>query len=102
MPKSKHGRGKHPHYRKANKIRQSPSAGNAAQQPAGDMAMTAPSATAAATPKMPTPKIPTQKKGAAAAAVPLHYEFIPGDLRRIGVLAVIIVAILVILSFVLK
>jgi hypothetical protein len=96
MPKSKHGRGKH--YRKANVVRPPTTATtDMTQQPAANMSMATP-------PTVPTaaPKMPAQKRGTATAALPLHYEFIPGDLKRIGILSVIIIAILIVLFFVLK
>ncbi|MGD0779792.1 MAG: hypothetical protein ABR954_03300 [Dehalococcoidales bacterium] len=50
----------------------------------------------------PAPQAPMQKKPVSSAALPLHYEFIGSDLRRIGILTVIIVAILIVLYLFLK
>jgi len=50
----------------------------------------------------PAPRAPIQKKTMASAALPLHYEFIGSDLRRIGILTAIIVAILIVLFLFLK
>ena len=40
--------------------------------------------------------LPAPKKPATSAALPLHYEFIGSDLKRIGVLACIILALLIV------
>jgi hypothetical protein len=49
---------------------------------------------------MQTPPLP--KKAVASGAIPLHYEYIAGDLRMIGILTVISVVILVVLYIFLK
>ncbi|MHB8105768.1 MAG: hypothetical protein ACYDG5_09590, partial [Dehalococcoidales bacterium] len=98
---SKHGRGKH--VRKMQRMRQmQPNTGvmqsgaSVIPPTSGDISRaTAP----AAAPKAPTapvmPQTQAQRRtGAATTAVPLHYEFIVGDLKRIAILTVIVLAIL--------
>lgn len=98
MPKSKHGRGKHPHIKKRGKMRQMP-AGTEGTRPAADnIAMAAAPANVKPAPPAPFPK----KSAATSAALPIHYEFISGDLKRIGVLAGIIFIILIVLYLFLK
>jgi len=50
----------------------------------------------------PAPQTSGQKRPTTSAALPLHYEFISGDLKRIGILTVVILAVLIVLYFVLK
>jgi hypothetical protein len=45
---------------------------------------------------------PLSKKAVASGALPLHYEYIAGDLRMIAILTAISVAILVVLYIFLK
>ena len=98
MPKSKHGRGKHPHVRKRSKMRQMP-AGTGMAPPAADNIARA-AAPAGVRPASPAS---TQKRSAtSSAALPLHYEFITGDLKRIGILTVIVFIILIVLYLFLK
>ena len=122
---SKHGRGKHSHFRRQQRLQQmqmnagtmQPGAGfmqpntNTMQPTTGAMQQTpgAMQPTPDATPMMPRPavtsptrQIPIQKRAAATAALPLHYEFISGDLKRIGILTVVILAILVVLFIFLR
>jgi len=92
MPgKSRHGKGKHPHHSKKSKAIQRRQAGVIQQQP--DSATAAPAA-----PVQPAP-VPT------AAATPkvrtAQYPYITSELRRIGILAGIILVILIVLSIVL-
>jgi hypothetical protein len=57
----------------------------------------------AAAPANVRPAAPLQKKAAlSSAALPLHFEFISGDLKRIGVLTGIIFVILIVLYLFLK
>ena len=44
----------------------------------------------------PVEPVPLSKKTPALAALPLHYEFIGSDLKRIGVLTVIVVILLIV------
>ena len=91
---SKHGRGKHAHKIK-NRIRpMQPGVSTGIVQPVnGDISRaTAPPVTAA-----PVHQMPAQKRQSSSAALPLHYEFISGDLKAIGILTTIVVAILVVL-----
>jgi hypothetical protein len=113
---SKHGRGKHSHFKRAQRLHQMQM--NSTMQPnTGVMQSTtgamqpSPGAmqTPSATPMTPRPAVtsPTlqasmQKRNASSAALPLHYEFISGDLKRIGILTVAILAILVVLYIFIK
>jgi hypothetical protein len=96
---SKHGRGKHSHKIK-NRIRPTqPGVSAGAIQPVSSdisRATAPPIATA------PAPPMPAQKRQATSAALPLHYEFISGDLKAIGILTGIVVAILIVLVVFLK
>ena len=91
MPgKSRHGKGKHPHHSKKSKAIQRRQAGIVQQQPDSVTAMPAaavqaPMPTATATPKART----------------AHNPYIISELRRIGILAGIILVILIVLSVVL-
>jgi hypothetical protein len=87
--KSKHGRGKH--RKKKSKFRQMRPVTGVPQETSGDIAQA--SAPAAAPPPV---KTHVSKKASATAALPLHYEFIGGDLKRIGILTAIIVALLIV------
>jgi hypothetical protein len=93
MPgKSKHGKGKrYQQIKKPHNIqRQDTAAVNVSTPPAGPIA--APVAE----------KVPAGKTTAAAAAVKAEqYAYIPGDLRRIGILTGIIAVILIVLYFIL-
>ncbi len=88
MPaKSKH---KHFHHKKKNKFRQVQAGTGPTQEASGDIIKaSAPSSTA------PVLKAPIQKKTPTSAALPLHYEFIAGDLKRIGILTGIIIVLLI-------
>jgi hypothetical protein len=91
MPgKSRHGKGKHPHHSKKSKAIQRRQAGILQPQPDSVTAMPtaavqAPVPTATATPKART----------------AQYPYITSELRRIGILAGIILVILIVLSVVL-
>lgn len=94
MPgKSKHGKGKHPHHSKKSRaihrqeVMASRQHGN----------VVAPKPAAVIEP-------PSGLKGAALPAkrTTLQYPYIAGELRRIGILAGVIVIILIALSFVLS
>jgi hypothetical protein len=92
MPgKSKHGRGKHPHHKKS-KFKQRlaaptvPSAAVETPQPARRVV----------TP--PVPRTPTSP----VAPATTQYPYVTGELKRIGILAVIIVVVLIVLSRVLS
>jgi len=88
------------------KMRQMQQGANVMQSSAGvapPVAGNIPSAPARAPAAVaPAPQAPMQKKPVSSAALPLHYEFIGSDLRRIGILTVIIVAILIVLYLFLK
>jgi len=88
--KSKHGRGKHYHHKKKREFRQVQAGTDLAQKTSGDILRAgSPSSTA------PALKAPVQKKTPTSAALPLHYEFIAGDLKRIGILTGVIVILLI-------
>ncbi|OGO17974.1 MAG: hypothetical protein A2Z15_00430 [Chloroflexi bacterium RBG_16_50_11] len=97
MPKSKHGRGKHPHNKKRGQIRPMQAGTGVPQQATSSMTSAAAPASVA-----PTATPPAQKKSIASAALPLHYEFIGSELKRIGILTGIIIVILIILYIFLK
>jgi hypothetical protein len=42
------------------------------------------------------------KKALATAAVPIHYEYIGGDLKRIGILTGVIILVLIVLFIIIK
>jgi hypothetical protein len=94
MPgKSRHGKGKHYHYSKKGKAIQRQAAGTAPAAPSMN-----------ATPKPPVPAAaPLQPRVTAvqARAAENPYPYITSELKRIAVLAGIIIVILVILSIVL-
>jgi hypothetical protein len=100
MPKSRHGRGKHPHYSKKSKAlrRQgTPGPAPAISQAAAGMPDT-PGQVAPAVPR-PAPKVASM----AATKVAVNpYPFITSELRTIAILGGIIVVILVVLSLLLK
>jgi hypothetical protein len=110
--RSKHGRGKHPHFRKKGKFKyMEPGAGvtqasaGVIQPATGGMPMTtaptgaAPSVTA---PAQQAPWQPVQKRPASSVAQSPHYEHIGSELRRIGILTCSIVVILIVLYMFLK
>jgi hypothetical protein len=94
MPgKSKHGKGKR--YR-ASKKSKSLLRKDTVTSPA-------PAATAAAKPSAPIPATPAVKAATAPAGViSSQHAYVPGDLRRIGVLSAIVIVILFVLYFVLS
>jgi hypothetical protein len=93
--KSKHGRGKHSHHKKKDKFRQVQAGTGLTQETSGDILKAgAPSSTA------PVVKAPVQKKAMTSAALPLHYEFIAGDLKRIGILTGIIIVLLIVAYYI--
>jgi hypothetical protein len=119
---SKHGRGKHSHFKRSQRRHQMQMNARMMQQGAdymqpdsGTMQPTTdtvqPSGgtmqpTTGATPMTPkrvvsssTPQMSGQKRPTTSTALPMHYEFISGDLKRIGILTVIILAILIALYF---
>jgi hypothetical protein len=102
---SKHGRGKHSHFKRAQK-RQQMQMNTMAQSNTSEMQPTtnAIQQTPSATPMTPKPAVVTsrpqpqmQRRSSSTAALPLHYEFIAGDLKRIGILTVAVLVILVVL-----
>jgi hypothetical protein len=102
MPgKSRHGKGKHPHYSKKSKIRQRQVSEGTPQQAGAGMPQPAtasipkPAAPAAAPPRPKTSVGP-------ATAVTAPYTDIVGELKRIGILTGIIIIILIVLSIVLS
>ncbi len=121
---SKHGRGKHSHFRRSQKHQTQMNAGviqpgegvmqsntgtiqptTGAMQPSGDFRQPVTRATPMTSRPVVSstaPQTPGQKRQAASSALPLHYEFIAGDLRYIGILTVIVLAILIVLSIFLK
>lgn len=91
MPgKSRHGKGKRYQYSKKHK-----------NTPRQNTAAAPVAATAAATkPVTPAQTAPVGKAAAAPASVITNqYAYIPGDLRRIGILTGIIIVILIALYF---
>ena len=91
MPgKSRHGRGKH--YSRKSKIMMR----QGTAPPVSQASATAPEATRPAAPAAPAPRA-----AVAGKATVTTYPFIASELRRIGVLAGIIIVILVVLSIVL-
>jgi hypothetical protein len=75
----------------------------ATQPPPANIPMTQPPPATAPTPVVARPpQPPVQKKPLSTAALPLHYEFISGDLKRIGILTAVVIAILVVLYVFLK
>lgn len=99
---SKHGRGK---FRRRMKMQQMQHGAGVIQPTAVNMAAsaTAPAATAPAiAAPRPMQQAPMQKKQVSSAALPLHYEFIGADLRRIGILTAVVVIVLIVLYIFLK
>lgn len=94
MPgKSRHGKGKHPHHSKKSKAKQRHGA-IALQQPT--VAETPqPVATIITPPSLKTPAPPAKSRIA-------QYPYITTELRRIGILAGIILVILIVLALVLS
>lgn len=93
MPKSRHGRGKHPHRSKKSK---------ALRRQAG-ITPQATGAVASPQPAAPVPAKPAPKAAAAPAAVTTpQYPYVIGELKRIGILAGIVIVILIVLSIILS
>ncbi len=93
MPgKSRHGKGKHPHHSKKSKAIRRQTTMPSQQQ-----------ATAVAPePTAPVKAPPAPKAAAASAAVTApRYPYVVGELKRIGILAGIIIVVLIVLSIVL-
>jgi hypothetical protein len=88
MPsKSRHGRGKHPHRSKKSKaLRRQVTA---AAAPAAAQVPAAP---------VTAPVKPSPKAAAAPKVETIQYPYVTGELKRIGILAVIAIVILFILS----
>ncbi len=95
MPKSKHGRGKHFHHKKKSKFRQGQAGAALTQEAPGEILKAEPISSTS----QPV-KAPEQKRAPTSAALPLHYEFIAGDLKRIGILTVIIVVLLIVAYYI--
>lgn len=96
MPaKSKHGRGKHHHGKKKSKFRRMQAATGLPRETTSNVSK-------ADVPVVTTPvaKAPVQKKETTSAALPLHYEFIGNDLKRIGILTGIIIILLIVAYFI--
>ncbi len=122
----RHGHGKYHYLKKKSKFKYMQPGGDVMQagavqpgttpmqpqptQPGADMQpspanipIATPPPTAAPTPVTARlPQAQAQRRPLSSAALPLHYEFISGDLRRIGILTAVVVAILVILFVFLK
>ena len=92
--KSKHGRGKH-HGKKKGKFRRMQAAAGLPQETARNI-----SSSNVPVETTPVEKPQVQKKVATSAALPLHYEFIGNDLKRIGILTGIIVILLIVAYFI--
>jgi hypothetical protein len=101
MSKHRHGKGKFRRMQQQQMHQQmnaQPGAGT--MQPMGGQMQSTTSNTpvAASQPAAPiAPQMQMSRKSAASGALPLHYEFIPGDLKRIGIVTLAIVVILVVL-----
>ena len=93
MPdKSRHVKGKHPHHSKKSKAMMRQSGTPLPQQASAVAPKPAESVKA--------PSVP--KAGATSEAVtPLRYPYVTGELKRIGILAGIIIVVLIVLSIVL-
>jgi hypothetical protein len=93
--KSKHGRGKHHHGKKKGKFRRMQAAAGLPQETATNISKAdVPVVTA------PVTKAQVPKKAATSAAMPLHYEFIGSDLKRIGILTGIVIILLIVAYFI--
>jgi hypothetical protein len=93
--KSKHGRGKHHRGKKKSKFRQVQPVASVPQETSVNTAQpSAPLATA------PAVKAHVPKKASTSAALPMHYEFISGDLKRIGILTGIVVVLLIVAYYI--
>jgi len=88
--KSKHSRGKHHHGKKRSKNRQVQAGAGLPQEATSNISRVDVPSSAA-----PAVKAQVQKKIATSAGLPLHYEFIGSDLKRIGILTGIIVILLI-------
>jgi hypothetical protein len=93
--KSKHSRGKRRHGKKKSKFRQVRPVTGIPQETSGNVAQASTPVAAA-----PVVKAPVPKKASASAALPLHYEFISGDLKRIGILTGVIVVLLIVAYYI--
>jgi len=95
MPgKSRHGKGKHPSQSKRRRERQRYAATSAHQQEAAQ----APKPAAPADIPAPPTRVPTPPMASPVA----QYPYIAAELRRIGILAGIMLVILIVLAFVLS
>ncbi len=74
-----------------------PASAGVPQQVAGGM-----TSTAAPAGIIPASAPQVQKKSVASAALPLHYEYIGSELKRIGILTGIIIVILIVLYIFIK
>ena len=94
MPgKSRHGKGKHPHHSKKSKIKQRQASMPFQQHVAAE----APDQIIAAVKHTPEAVTPSPAK-----TKTMLYPYIIGELRRIGILAVITLVILIVLALVLS
>jgi hypothetical protein len=101
MPKSRRGKGKHPHYysKKSKALRRQGTPGTA--PPA--VSQTTAAAPETARQAAPVAAVPAPKAASSAAKVAVNpYPFLANELRRIAILGAIIVVVLVVLTFVLK
>jgi hypothetical protein len=97
MPgKSRHSKGKHPHYSKRSKALRRQATATAATQATAGMPESLQQAASAAT--APVPKAASST----AKTAEIQYPYITSELRRIAILAGIIIVILVVLSIVLS
>jgi hypothetical protein len=94
MPgKSRHGKGKHGHISKKSRARQRQGITPLSQTAADNIPQPAVTTSTPSSPKIPAP--PTRLKA-------VQYPYITTELRRIGILAGIILVILVVLALVLS
>ncbi len=94
MPaKSKHGKGKHPHHSKKKK---------AIMRQAGSQPQPQPQATATAPKPAEPARVTAETKPARTQeAAVLRYPYVTEELKRIGILAGIIIVVLIVLSIIL-
>jgi hypothetical protein len=102
MPgKSKHGKRKH--FRPSKKSKSLLRQDTAASPATGAAVAARPAATAPARPATSAPAAPAVKAAPPRASVKTdQYAYVPGDLRRIGMLSGIIIVILFVLYFTLS
>jgi hypothetical protein len=100
MPKSRHGKGKHPHYSKKSKALRRQGMPGTAPPTVSQATAAAPETARQAA---PVAAVPAPKAASPAAKVAVNpYPFLANELRRIAIFGAIIVVVLIVLTFVLK